>query len=77
MQGNWHELNPEKCHFGEKEVKFYGNIISSDGVKPDPAKVDVILNMPSPKSKLELASFLVMCNYSVHTYHVYPMSQLH
>ena len=57
------KLNPEKCHFGEKEVKFYGNIISSDGVKPDPAKVDVILNMPSPKSKLELASFLGMCNY--------------
>ena len=57
------KLNPEKCQFGEKEVKFYGNIISSDGVKPDPAKVDVILNMPSPKSKLELASFLGMCNY--------------
>ena len=57
------KLNPEKCQFGEKEVKFYGNIISSDGVKPDPVKVDVILNMPSPKSKLELASFLGMCNY--------------
>ena len=57
------KLNPEKCQFGKKEVKFYGNIISSDGVKPDPAKVDVILNMPSPKSKLELASFLGMCNY--------------
>ena len=57
------KLNPEKCQFGEKEVKFYGNIISSDGVKPDPVKVDVILNMPSPKSKLELSSFLGMCNY--------------
>ena len=57
------KLNPEKCQFGKKEVKFYGNIIGSDGVKPDPAKVDVILNMPSPKSKLELSSFLGMCNY--------------
>ena len=56
------KLNPEKCQFGEKEVKFYGNIISLDGVKPDPSKVDVILNMPSPKSKLELALFLGMCN---------------
>ena len=26
-------------------------------------KVDIILKMPSPKSKLELASFLGMCNY--------------
>ena len=57
------KLNPDKCQFGEKEVQFYGNIISSDGVKPDPMKVDVILKMPSPKSKLELASFLGMCNY--------------
>ena len=59
------KLNPDKCQFGEKQVQFYGNIISSDGVKPDPTKtkVDVILKMPSPKSKLELASFLGMCNY--------------
>ena len=72
------KLNPEKCQFGEKEVKFYGNIISSDGVKPDPAKVDVILNMPSLKSKLELASFLGMCNYlSTYIPHLSDMSQLH
>ena len=57
------KLNPDKCQFGEKEVQFYGNIISYDGVKPDPMKVDVILKMPSPKLKLELASFLGMCNY--------------
>ena len=46
-----------------KKVQFYGNVISSEGVKQDPAKVDVILKMPSPKLKLELASFLGMCNY--------------
>ena len=57
------KLNPDKCQFGEKQVQFYGNVISSDGVKPDPTKVDVILKMPSPKLKLELASFLGMCNY--------------
>ena len=57
------KLNPDKCQFGEKEVQFYGNIISSDGVKPDPMKVDIILKMPSPKLKLELASFLGTCNY--------------
>ena len=57
------KLNPDKCQFGEKKVQFYGNIISSEGVKPDPAKVDIILKMPSPKSKLELAFFLGMCNY--------------
>ena len=57
------KLNPEKCQFGEKEVRFYGNIISSAGVKPDQMKVDIILKMPSPKLKLKLASFLGLCNY--------------
>ena len=57
------KLNLDKYQFGEKQVQFYGNVISSEGVKPNPAKVDIILKMPSPKSKLELASFLGMCNY--------------
>lgn len=42
------KLNPDKCMFGESEVRFYGNIISRDGVKPDPSKVDVIIKMPTP-----------------------------
>ena len=57
------KLNLDKCQFGENQFQFYGNIISSEGVKPDPTKVDVILKMPSPKLKLELASFLGMYNY--------------
>ena len=57
------KLNPDKCQFGQKQVQFYGNIISSQGVKPDPAKVDIIIKKPSPKSKVELVSFLGMCNY--------------
>ena len=45
------KLNPDKCEFGEPQVKFYGNIISRDGVKPDPSKVDVIIRMPPPPKK--------------------------
>ena len=37
--------------------------LSALKVKPDPAKVDVIIKMPSPKLKVELASFLGMCTY--------------
>ena len=57
------KLNPDKCCFGQKEVKFYGNTISTDGIKPDPAKVDIIIKMSTPQNKTELASFLGMCNY--------------
>ena len=57
------KLNPDNCTFGETSVKFYGNTISKDELKPDPAKVDVILRMPTPSSNTELSSFLGMCNY--------------
>ena len=42
------KLNPDKCTFGETNVKFYGNIISTEGIKPDPGKVDVMLKMHAP-----------------------------
>ena len=46
------KLNPEKCQFGQKQVKFYGNTISVKGVKPDPAKVEVIIRMLHQSQKL-------------------------
>ena len=43
-----------------KELKFWGMIINSDGVKPDPEKVDALDYLDSPKNKEELLSFLCM-----------------
>ena len=44
-------------------MPFYGNVIRDQGLKPDPKKVDIIVRMPAPKDKTQLASFLGMCNY--------------
>ena len=52
------KLSPDKCVFGESSVPFYGNVISDQGLKPDPKKVDIIVKMPAPKDKTQLASFL-------------------
>ena len=57
------KLNPDKCVFGQKQIQFYGNTISTEGIKPDPTKVVIIIKMPSPRTKTELASFLGMCKY--------------
>ena len=59
------KLNPDNCSFGKSEVKFYDNVVGKEGIKPDSAKVDVIIKMPTPQNKTELASFLGMCNYMV------------
>ena len=57
------KLNPGKCIFGKPQVKFYGNIVGKDGVKADPEKVEAIVNLPTPTNKMEMSSFLGMCNY--------------
>lgn len=53
-------LNPEKCIFAKQEVPFWGMIISKDGVRPDPSKIDALKDAEPPRSKEEVISFLCM-----------------
>ena len=57
------KLNAEKCIFKAESISFFGHVISRDGIKPDPKKMNVIRTMMTPMSKLELQSFLGLCNY--------------
>ena len=45
------------------EITFLGHLISADGIKRDPRKIEAILKMPTPTSKTELQRFLEMINY--------------
>ncbi|UYV74165.1 hypothetical protein LAZ67_11002276 [Cordylochernes scorpioides] len=56
-------LNPEKCQFGVKTVKFPGHTLSSEGLFIDEEKLDAITKMEAPRSTKELKSFLGMVNY--------------
>ncbi|UYV82739.1 K02A2.6-like, partial [Cordylochernes scorpioides] len=56
-------LNPEKCQFGVKTVKFLGHTLSSEGLFIDEEKLDAITKMEAPRSTKELKSFLGMMNY--------------
>ena len=58
--GSGETLNPDKCHFGSKEIKFWGMIYSAEGMKPDPAKVDALKYISPPSNKDDLISFLCM-----------------
>ncbi len=52
-----------KCHFFRAKLNFLGHVISADGVSPDPAKVETIVNWPKPRSLYEVRSFLGLANY--------------
>ncbi|UYV65287.1 K02A2.6-like [Cordylochernes scorpioides] len=56
-------LNPEKCQFGVKTIKFLGHTISSEGLFIDEEKLDAVIKMEEPRSAKELKSFLGMVNY--------------
>ncbi|XP_053692179.1 uncharacterized protein K02A2.6-like [Sabethes cyaneus] len=56
-------LRPEKCRFYQKEIKYLGLIVNADGIRPDPAKVTAIANMPAPTNVTALRSFLGAVNF--------------
>ena len=55
-------LNKDKCIFSVTTIKALGQVISADGVRPDPDKVKALNEIPSPKSVSEVRSFLGMIN---------------
>ncbi|GJS94836.1 reverse transcriptase domain-containing protein [Tanacetum coccineum] len=44
------KLNLKKCSFGMEEGKFLGYIVTSKGIRADPEKAKVVVNMPSPRN---------------------------
>ena len=52
-----------KSEFFVNEVKFLGLIITNDGVKMDPKRVQAILTWPTPKTTRGIRSFLGFVGY--------------
>jgi hypothetical protein len=52
-----------KSTFATEEIKFLGHIVNSEGIRPDPKKVEVVQNWPVPKHVHEVRSFLGLANY--------------
>jgi hypothetical protein len=46
-----------------KEGKLLGHIVSAEGVKIDPNRVEAIKNISIPRSKKEIQSFLGKINF--------------
>ena len=73
-------LNHNKCFFGASSGKLLGFIVSQRGIEVDPAKVQAIWDMPTPRTEKQIRSFLGKVNYigSLHSavdYHMWPIVQ--
>eukprot|EP00253_Pinus_taeda_P022674 PITA_22674 len=56
-------LNPKKSLFALEEGKFLGHIISKDGIRIDPERIQAILQIPYPRNTKELQAFLGKINF--------------
>ncbi len=57
------KLKLKKCHFGATEVPYLGHLVSRNGLKPDPKKVDAVKRYPAPKNPKEVRQFLGLTSY--------------
>ena len=57
------KLNKEKLRFKQSSVRYHGHILSSDGIKPDPEKVEAVTEMPRPRDKAGVRTLLGLVNY--------------
>ena len=65
LQATGLTLNSEKCEFVKICVKFLGHVINpegTEGIRPDPEKISVIVKMTVPRSVPKLRHFLGMVN---------------
>ena len=52
-----------KCDFWLKEVSFLGHIISAEGIRVDPAKIEAVVSWKPPRNVTEVRSFLGLVGY--------------
>ena len=52
-----------KCEFWLNEVFFLGHIVLKEGIRVDPKKIEVIVELESPRNVIEVCSFLGLAGY--------------
>lgn len=56
-------VNSNKCTFGQKEINFLGDRISSNGIDPNPDLIRCVARHPTPTTKKEIQRLLGAVNY--------------
>ena len=56
-------VKPEKCQFAVSEVSFLGYLISANGIRMDPKKVEAVTSWPTPQSQHDIQVFLGFANF--------------
>ena len=74
-------INLSKSHFFRKETKFLGFVLNTEGIKPDPEKIQRMKEFPPPRNTKQLRGFLGLVNFylkfsSRHVSEIIPLLKL-
>ena len=53
----------DKCQFNQAELKYLGFIVGGGRLKPNPAKVQSVVDWPRPRTKHDVRALLGLTNY--------------
>ena len=56
-------FNLDKCHIKETKLQFFGMLFDTEGVHPDPEKMEAIRAMQEPQDTQELQTFFGIATY--------------
>jgi transposase InsO family protein len=57
------KIQLDKTEFLHREVAFLGHIVTENGIKPNPTKIEAVKNYPIPKTQKEIKQFLGLLGY--------------
>ena len=57
------QVKPQKCEFHTNNVEYLGFMITTEGLRTDPAKITMIIEWPIPKKLGDVRSFLGFGNF--------------
>ena len=57
------KLNREKLQLKCTETPFIGNVLTPEGIKPDPTKVEAVLKMERPSDVAAVRRLVGLVNY--------------
>lgn len=74
------QVHIKKCNFYTKKIDFLGFLVTPGRVRPNPRKVQAILDYPEPSSLKKLQGFLGMANYyrkfiKDYSHHAKPLTE--
>ena len=56
-------LNQSKCILFQRQVKFLGHIVPSEGIQFNPEKISAVRDWLTPKNAKQIRSLLGLCSY--------------